>query len=1275
MNNPIPINEDEICDLLDSHLLEDAESLCVCQIIETFTGCSIGTVPESLIELLLGLAVRGRIRSSCRELLISRDLKYCVDHEKLGWVASHIVDEFDEELRKLSFDQVDPSSSVIAKYAAKLTPELNSERVHVLHEILSRHFETFSFPQKFYKTALSDSAELVNQFFDSKKGNQVGDYVRTEFLGSGGLGEVWKAKNVENEQVVALKTPKQGRFKDGESLNHWIRRAERNMNVRHPNIVSIHEVGKHNPYVVMEYVDWQTLDEFLNSRPNPEQSSWPTLVQIVEAIERLADACFRGFHQSGLIPLDIKTSNIFAHCDVDSFTLKLFDFEETELLNEVRNNGPGSSPKTTPFLSWEVRNSSIPSPNISSRATVSQLAGILFTLVTGNRLYIPKFDKDDSEASISVETIGANAFEWFRGDISEAHDGLSLGKIYYDATKSDWESRPDIAEFQNSLHAWLRSSINVAAPNQIKVFPTPLLADKFFNRKQLDPAIEKLAAKVGSPILLQGPSGVGKSTLATRIAETALSQGIVENVFWLDGTSTNTLLASFENLARCLRTTFSVSVNWNNALELFTSDQFGRNLLLVDNLMDDSAFNKFVAPYLSHREVDCIITSYRLVPDVMIDEDDVIRVGDLESEEEGARFLCHRAGLEFHSLGVNDLELANEIARLVERRILPLDQLGAYLQKKRKLRNRWTLQNLANEYSDSQQASKLRLDRVATKHGHPASYSTTIIYCFKGLSKPCRRLLLFCAQFEPEPIPRELFLVGEQIDGDLTPVAASWSQFDDLVDGAVLASLLTVTDDQSLLLHLAVRDVLQDLCTREEFAKDLEFDNRQLNFDARVATGRLLLNGNALPIETSQLQHLWKRYETDLPESVFEVPLYRSAFFRFGTATLAQLQQIVDGMMLASQTVATTNPLFSAFSLIESKRLESTLPQNSAGSETFNLLPNAAPHAELMDHCFALLKDAIPNLNSESVMAFISCINKLNGVFPGSEMRTLELVELAMHLDLSEKANFYFEFHRSFHVDSPESSCEIMEKYSSQLGEFGLNLDSLVLQDPSLRKLFCQKKNGESALRRSTSCLLQMIDEIESNGSEQYGELRTELLEYLKQVPRLRKKELYIETGILRDCFLMFSTRVFGDKDGSIHSLTLEVWQEISLVYFDLLLYIAPTDVAEHQQSIAAAIPLLFADKLKPVLPFTIRLRQLIKIIDVHANPEKKRQFKDAQYRFGMTYLSMLDKILEHQISRLKDNPYEPCSCGSSKSFKYCERENGKNHLRRIWNEQREKPV
>jgi eukaryotic-like serine/threonine-protein kinase len=135
-------------------------------------------------------------------------------------------------------------------------------------------------------------------------GTLFGPYRIDQLLGSGGMGEVYKAHDTRLERTVAIKVLTTHINDDPHSRERFRREARAVAALNHPNICTLHDVG--DDYLVMELVDGETLREWFG-RGLPQERGLHIARQVLEA---LAAA-----HRTGVVHRDLKPENVMVRSD------------------------------------------------------------------------------------------------------------------------------------------------------------------------------------------------------------------------------------------------------------------------------------------------------------------------------------------------------------------------------------------------------------------------------------------------------------------------------------------------------------------------------------------------------------------------------------------------------------------------------------------------------------------------------------------------------------------------------------------------------------------------------------------------------------------------------------------------------------------------------------------------------------------------------------------------------------------------------------------------
>jgi len=216
----------------------------------------------------------------------------------------------------------------------------------------------------------------------------LGHYEILGPLGSGGMGDVYVARDPILGRKVALKVLPERLATDRDSLSRFTQEARSASALNHPNIVTIHEVGtdRGTPFIVMEYVEGRDLRSIINEGPSPNRRAADIASQIADG---LAAA-----HERGIIHRDLKPENVMVTKDG---YVKILDFglakmiappqdddghSRTAILDLPATN-PGTILGTIGYMSPEQATGK----RLDFRSDQFAFGAILYELVTGKSAF------------------------------------------------------------------------------------------------------------------------------------------------------------------------------------------------------------------------------------------------------------------------------------------------------------------------------------------------------------------------------------------------------------------------------------------------------------------------------------------------------------------------------------------------------------------------------------------------------------------------------------------------------------------------------------------------------------------------------------------------------------------------------------------------------------------------------------------------------------------------------------------------------------------------
>ena len=278
-------------------------------------------------------------------------------------------------------------------------------------------------------------------------------------VGRGGMAEVYRARDIRLDRIVAIKTLRTDLARDQIFQARFRREAQSAASLNHPSIVAVYDTGEDMtsgvpvPYIVMEYVDGRTVRDLLQEghRLLPERS-----LEIIDGVLRALDYS----HQAGIVHRDIKPGNVMVTRNGD---IKVMDFGIARAMSDAQATMTQTAQVigTAQYLSPEQARGE----RVDSRSDLYSTGCLLYELLTGR----PPFT-GDSPVAIAYQHVRENPVPPSRvdPDVPPWADGIvlkAMAKSPADRYQTAADMRADLQRAASGM------PVAAAPPTRFDMYP------------------------------------------------------------------------------------------------------------------------------------------------------------------------------------------------------------------------------------------------------------------------------------------------------------------------------------------------------------------------------------------------------------------------------------------------------------------------------------------------------------------------------------------------------------------------------------------------------------------------------------------------------------------------------------------------------------------------------------------------------------------------------------------------------------------------------------
>ena len=218
-------------------------------------------------------------------------------------------------------------------------------------------------------------------------GSRLGPYEVLSPLGAGGMGEVYKARDTRLERTVAIKVLPSHLSSSPEVRQRFEREAKTISQLSHPHICALYDVGNQDgvEYLVMEYLEGETLAERLVKGPLPTEQTLRYGIEMADALDKA--------HRQGIVHRDLKPGNVM----LTRSGVKLLDFglakavhpaSSVSAMTSIPTEGPALTAEGTILGTFQyMAPEQLEGREADARSDIFAFGAVLYEMATGQKAF------------------------------------------------------------------------------------------------------------------------------------------------------------------------------------------------------------------------------------------------------------------------------------------------------------------------------------------------------------------------------------------------------------------------------------------------------------------------------------------------------------------------------------------------------------------------------------------------------------------------------------------------------------------------------------------------------------------------------------------------------------------------------------------------------------------------------------------------------------------------------------------------------------------------